>query len=80
MQKIELLSMDQQELLSFVLNDLGGESVGETINRFMTELLLSVGQVFSKETVNAIGNSLNDAGKNLGDSLNDAGKNIGEQS
>ena len=65
-------------LAPIVLNDLGGESVGETINRFMTELLLSVGQVFSKETVNAIGNSLNDAGKAIGNSLNDAGKNLGD--
>ncbi len=62
-----------------VMSDLGGgESIGETIDTFLTELLLSVGKVFSQETLKSLGSGLSDAGGAVGDSVGSAGKAIGD--
>ena len=69
-----------------VMSDLGGgESLADTIDEFLTELLLSVGKVFSQETLKSLGSGLSDAGgavgdagKAIGSGLSDAGSAIGD--
>ncbi len=62
-----------------VMSDLGGgESLADTIDEFLTELLLSVGKVFSQETLKSLGSGLSDAGGAVGDTVGSAGKAIGD--